>query len=124
VRGHPKIPPHPRRSHRDRHALVTDRYPTPHTRTLSTPGECLRLGPLLDYDAGKDAQLVDTLSCYLECGGNYDLTAKTLSLHRSTLRYRLQRIRDISGHDLNNPDTRFNLQLATRAWTTVHAMCQ
>jgi DNA-binding PucR family transcriptional regulator len=82
------------------------------------------LGPLLDYDAGKDAQLVDTLSCYLECGGNYDLTAKTLSLHRSTLRYRLQRIRDISGHDLNNPDTRFNLQLATRAWTTVHAMCQ
>jgi DNA-binding PucR family transcriptional regulator len=55
-------------------------------------------------------------------GRDYDLTAKALSLHRSTLRYRLQRIRDISGHDLNNPDTRFNLQLSTRAWTTVHAM--
>ncbi|HKR50095.1 MAG TPA: helix-turn-helix domain-containing protein [Pseudonocardiaceae bacterium] len=82
------------------------------------------LGPLLDYDTDKDARLVDTLSRYLECGGNYDLTAKTLSLHRSTLRYRLQRIRDISGHDLNEPDTRFNLQLATRAWTTVHAMRQ
>ena len=82
------------------------------------------LGPLLDYDASKNAQLVDTLSSYLECGGNYDLTAKTLSLHRSTLRYRLQRIREISGRELNDPDTRFNLQLATRAWTTVYAMRQ
>jgi DNA-binding PucR family transcriptional regulator len=82
------------------------------------------LAPLLDYDAAKDAHLVDTLSCYMEYGGNYDLTAKMLSLHRSTLRYRLQRIRDISGRDLNDPDTRFNLQLATRAWTTVHAMRQ
>jgi DNA-binding PucR family transcriptional regulator len=60
----------------------------------------------------------------LECGGNYDHTAKALSLHRSTLRYRLQRIRDLSGHDLNDPDTRCNLQLATRAWNTVHATRQ
>jgi DNA-binding PucR family transcriptional regulator len=65
---------------------------------------------------------VDTLATYLECGGNYDLTAKALSLHRSTLRYRLQRIREMSGHELNDPDTRFNLQLATRAWTTVQAL--
>jgi DNA-binding PucR family transcriptional regulator len=45
------------------------------------------LGSLLDYDATKGAQFAETLSCYLECGGNYDLTAATLSLHRSTLRY-------------------------------------
>jgi DNA-binding PucR family transcriptional regulator len=32
------------------------------------------------------------------------------------LKYRLGRIREISGHDLNDPDTAFNLQLATRAW--------
>ncbi len=82
------------------------------------------LGRLIDYDTDKDARLVDTLSCYLECGGNYDITAKMLSLHRSTLRYRLQRIRDISGRNLNDPNTRFHLQLATRAWTTVHAMRQ
>jgi sugar diacid utilization regulator len=82
------------------------------------------LGTLIDYDTTKDAQLVETLCCYLECGGNYDLTAKELSLHRSTLRYRLQRIRDLSGHNINNPNTRFNLQLATRAWKTVHAIRQ
>jgi sugar diacid utilization regulator len=82
------------------------------------------LGTLLDYDTTKSAQLVETLSGYLECGGNYDATATALSLHRSTLRYRLQRIRDVSSHNLNDPNTRFNLQLATRAWTTVHAMHQ
>lgn len=67
------------------------------------------LGALLDNDAAKDARLVETLSCYLECGGNYDFTAKMLSLHRSTLCYRLQRLRDISGRDLNDLDTRFIL---------------
>jgi sugar diacid utilization regulator len=80
------------------------------------------LGALLDYDAGKGSALVETLSGYLECGGNYDATAKALSLHRSTLRYRLQRLREVSGHDLTDPDIRFNLQLATRAWGTLNAI--
>ena len=37
------------------------------------------------------------------------------SVHRSTLKYRLQRIREISGHDLGSPEVQFNLQLAVRA---------
>jgi sugar diacid utilization regulator len=80
------------------------------------------LGSLIDYDEGKGSQLVETLSAYLECGGNYDATAATLSLHRSTLRYRLQRLREVSGLDTTDPDVRFNLQLATRAWTTLRAI--
>jgi sugar diacid utilization regulator len=80
------------------------------------------IGALLDYDAAKGSALVATLSGYLECGGNYDLTAKKLSLHRSTLRYRLQRLREVSGHDLADPDVRFNLQLATRAWAILQAI--
>ena len=43
------------------------------------------LGPLLDYDAAHGAELVKTLSTYLECGGNYDETADGLAIHRSTL---------------------------------------
>lgn len=74
------------------------------------------LGPLLDYDAAHGAELVKTLSTYLECGGNYDETADGLAIHRSTLRYRLQRIRDVSGLDLSDVDARFNLHAATRAW--------
>jgi sugar diacid utilization regulator len=80
------------------------------------------LGALIDYDIAKHAELVKTLTQYLEHGGNYDATALALSVHRSTLKYRLQRIRELTGLELNDPDVHFNLQLATRAWTTVEAM--
>jgi DNA-binding PucR family transcriptional regulator len=62
---------------------------------------------------------VNTLSSYLDCGGSYDDTAEVLTIHRSTLRYRLQRIREVSGFDLNDVEARFNLHVATRAWRVV-----
>jgi sugar diacid utilization regulator len=77
------------------------------------------LGELLAYDELRRAELTRTLLHYLRCGGSYDATAKTLSVHRNTLKYRLQRIRHISGHDISDPETCFNLQLATRAWSTL-----
>jgi hypothetical protein len=80
------------------------------------------LGPLLDYDARKPADLVPTLSRFLELGQAYDATSEALAIHRSTLKYRLQRIREISQRDLSDPDTQFNLQLATRAWQTLVAL--
>ncbi|WP_213450136.1 helix-turn-helix domain-containing protein [Rhizomonospora bruguierae] len=80
------------------------------------------LGALLDYDASKQAELVRTLSRYLEHGGNYEATAKALAVHRSTLKYRLRRIREISGHDVADPETHFSLQLATRAQQTLLAL--
>ena len=43
-------------------------------------------------------------------------------MHRSTLKYRLQRIREISGLDLTDPETQFSLQLATRARDTLAAL--
>lgn len=82
------------------------------------------LGALLDYDAVHGAQLVTTLSEYLDSGGSYDSSATALSVHRSTLKYRLRRIREVSGYDLGVPDTQFNLQLATRAWRTLQALRQ
>lgn len=74
------------------------------------------LGPLLDYDESKKSEMVLTLSEYLECGGNYDQSAAALHIHRSTLRYRLARISELTGYDLRAVDTRFNLHAATRAW--------
>ena len=74
------------------------------------------LGILLDYDEGRNSELVLTLSDYLECGGSYDESAAALHIHRSTLRYRLARIAELTGHDLRKVDTRFNLHAATRAW--------
>ncbi|HEY8922315.1 MAG TPA: helix-turn-helix domain-containing protein, partial [Candidatus Limnocylindria bacterium] len=81
-----------------------------------------RIGKLLDHDAQRNSELVRTLTHYLECGGSYERTSAAIFVHRSTLKYRLQQIRDITGYDLNDPDTRFNLQLSTRAWGTLRAL--
>lgn len=56
------------------------------------------LGALLDYDDAHGTDLVHTLTRYFDHGGNYDETAQALAVHRSTLRYRLQRIGEVSGH--------------------------
>jgi sugar diacid utilization regulator len=74
------------------------------------------LGALIDYDTARNTELVSTLAQFLDCGGNYNLAAGSLMIHRSTLRYRLRRIRDLGGLDLGDVDTRLNLHVATRAW--------
>jgi DNA-binding PucR family transcriptional regulator len=65
-----------------------------------------------------------TLSEFLDHGGSYNASAAALSVHRNTLKYRLRRIKDVSGYDLSVTDTVFNLQLATRAWRTLQALRQ
>jgi hypothetical protein len=80
------------------------------------------LGPLLEYDEKRQTQLTRTLSVYLASGRHYEGTARSLSVHPSTLKYRLRRIRELTGHDLNEPETQFNLQVATRAWNTMQAI--
>ncbi|WP_443073119.1 helix-turn-helix domain-containing protein [Streptomyces sp. S465] len=59
---------------------------------------------------------METLSEYVDRGGNYSRTAVALVIRRSTLRYRLRRIREIGGSDLADVDSRLNLHVATRMW--------
>ena len=80
------------------------------------------LGTLVSYDERKHTDLLKTLCQYLQHGGSYEDTSRALSVHRSTLKYRLQRIRELTGHDLTDPETHFSLQLATRAWVTLQAV--
>jgi sugar diacid utilization regulator len=80
------------------------------------------LGPLIEYDRARNAELVRSLSEYLERGGSLDQAAETLYIHRSTLKYRLGRIASLTGVDLADPDARFNLQLATRTLATIRAL--
>jgi purine catabolism regulator len=70
---------------------------------------CLR--ELLDEH---QADLFHTLETYLDEGGNGVQTAETLMIHRSTLNYRLERIKEICGCDLSDPGTRVNLQVALK----------
>jgi DNA-binding PucR family transcriptional regulator len=79
-----------------------------------------QLGPLLDYDAQKGTGLVETLFHYLESG--LAAASERLILHRNTLKYRLQRVSELTGHDLSDRGARFNLQLATRAWQVLRAL--
>ena len=82
------------------------------------------LDSLLRHDTCRGSKYVETLAVYLECGGNHEQAAKTLIVHRSTLKYRLLRIREISGYDLADHDTRFHLELAARAWRTLQTLGQ
>ncbi len=57
------------------------------------------LRPLLDYDAGKQAELVTTLRAYMESGFNLTRSAEVLHVHPNTVVYRLRRIHELSGRD-------------------------
>jgi len=71
------------------------------------------LGPLVEHDAARKGSLVATLRAYLETGEQQE-AAQRLRVHPNTLRYRLDRIREISGVDLEDPEVRLNLAVALR----------
>jgi purine catabolism regulator len=68
------------------------------------------LGSLLAYETGQE--LLRTLRSYFEHNGNLSQTAEALFIHRNSLLYRMDRIAEISGLDLANPETRLAVQLA------------
>lgn len=64
------------------------------------------LKQLYDCDRNRTSQLVETLRVYLTHGGNMLRTANALYIHRNTLQYRLERISQITGKNLNDMETR------------------
>ena len=81
-----------------------------------------QLGTLLDYDKRHHSNLLVTLAQYFDSGCNVDQAAAVLSIHRSTLKYRLKRVRELLGQDLNDGSTRLDLHLATRVWLTLDSL--
>jgi len=81
-----------------------------------------QLGTLLDYDKRHRSDLLATLAQYFDSGCNIDQAAAMLSIHRSTLKYRLKRVRELLGQDLNDGSTRLDLHLATRVWLTLESL--
>ena len=81
-----------------------------------------QLGTLLDYDKRHHSDLLATLAEYFDRGCNIDQAAAVLSIHRSTLKYRLKRVRELLGQDLNDGSTRLDLHLATRVWLTLESL--
>ncbi|MHB8235642.1 MAG: PucR family transcriptional regulator [Solirubrobacteraceae bacterium] len=71
--------------------------------------------PLVAYDEQYETELVRTLEAFLEADGNVAGTAQRLFTHRHTIYYRLERVRDLSGHDVSSSDGREKLSLGLKS---------
>ncbi|OLC05038.1 MAG: hypothetical protein AUI15_00320 [Actinobacteria bacterium 13_2_20CM_2_66_6] len=69
------------------------------------------LGPLMNPKVRNREQLLETLEAYLAKGSVKD-AASTLGLHRHTVLYRLEKLKELLGGDLDIPANRLRLQLA------------
>ncbi len=72
------------------------------------------LGKLVEYDRANRSDLVETLRVCLESNLNVSEAAGRLHVHRNTLLYRLRRVEEISGWNLEDPDSRLALHLAMK----------
>jgi len=84
------------------------------------PGELQRffaetIEPLAAYDDQYETELVATVGAYLANDGNVAATAKQLFTHRHTIRYRLERVRELCGHDVSATEGREKLGLGLKA---------
>lgn len=68
------------------------------------------LGPLLAHDSSQE--FLQTLEVYFEHNGSLTQASEALFIHRNTLIYRLERICEIAGLDLEKPETRLAVELA------------
>lgn len=72
---------------------------------------------LLDHDHARKVKLLPTLEKYLSSNCNVSGCARSLSIRRQSLIYRLEKIRGITGCDLDNAQQRFALQVALQLRT-------
>jgi len=70
--------------------------------------------PLVVYDEKKSTELIKTLQTYFNLNGNLKKISEVLFTHYNTILYRIERIQQITGMNLENPDDRLNLQIGLK----------
>jgi purine catabolism regulator len=70
------------------------------------------LGPVARWDAEHGTDLTGTLAAFIASGGRWRATAGELHIHHNTLRYRLGRVRTLTGRNLDDPADRLDVQIA------------
>jgi hypothetical protein len=73
-----------------------------------------RLAPLAELTDSARRRMEETALAFVQHGGNAAAMARALHLHPQTIRYRLTRLRELFGDGLDDPDARFELELALR----------
>jgi sugar diacid utilization regulator len=73
------------------------------------------VAPLVAYDEQYETELLRTLETFLDADGNIAQTAQKLYTHRHTIRYRLDRVRELTGLDVGSTDGRERLGLGLKA---------
>ncbi len=74
----------------------------------------LRLAPLAELTPKARERMRETALAHVRHGGNAVAIAAELQIHPQTARYRIARLRELLGDDLDDPDRRFELELALR----------
>jgi purine catabolism regulator len=69
---------------------------------------------LIEHDVREHSELVATLAGFLEHNQDYDATARALGIHRSTARYRIHRVAQVTQLELRDPETARSLRAAIR----------
>jgi DNA-binding PucR family transcriptional regulator len=73
------------------------------------------LGRVREYDARTGAGLLETLQVFLDCSGSWTRTAEALHVHVNTVRYRIERVEQLTGRDLGRLEDRVDVFLALRS---------
>ncbi len=73
------------------------------------------IAPLVAYDEQYGTELMLTLETFLANDGSMAATYKELFTHRHTIRYRLERVKELTGLDVNSTDGRERLGLGLKA---------
>jgi hypothetical protein len=74
-----------------------------------------RLAPLRELSPKARVRMLETALAHVRHHGNAVAMAAELQIHPQTARYRIARLRELLGDDLDDPDARFELELALRA---------
>lgn len=71
-----------------------------------------QLGALIDYGTFAGVDLLDTLHLYLDCQCNVSQMANKLGVHRNTANYRMSKIKELLGKNLEDPMVVLELSMA------------
>jgi hypothetical protein len=77
-------------------------------------GTGARVARLMAYDEQHDSTVLQTLDVWLDAFGDVMAGSARLCIHPNTFRYRLRRISEVGGIDLESPKARFAAMLQLR----------